>query len=161
MKRIVIFSTVAVVLLLSAFVVVRAETRGRNGWSGHRWHRFGPAGYLAHELKLTEAQRTQIHGLWQAERPAFSAQLHELLAENRQMNAIAAGPNPDQGEMQNLADREAATLSKLLLEKARLQSKIESTVLNPEQRAKADELRKKLDSRLDRFADRLGPETNK
>ena len=155
MKRIVILSTVVAVLLLTAFVVVRAETRGRQGWCGHRWHRFGPASYVAHELKLTDAQRTQIQALWQAERPTFSAQLHQLLADNRQMNALAASANPDPAEEQKIADRESTTLAAMLMEKARLQSKIESSILNPEQRAKAEELREKWEFHLDRFADRL------
>ena len=156
MRRITFISAAVVVLLLAAFVAVRAETRGGHGWCGHRWHHPGPASYLAHELKLNDAQRAQIGTLWQAERPTFSAHIHELLAENKEMNAIAANGNPDESEVQKIADREANTIATMLVEKARLQSKIYSTVLSPEQRAKADELQKKWESHLDRFADRLG-----
>lgn len=155
MKRITILSTVAVVLLLTAFVVVRAETRGGHRWCGQRWHHFGPVGYLAHELKLSDTQKSQIQALWQAERPALAVNIHDLLAENKELNTIAAKSNPDQSEVQKTADREAATMATMLIEKARLESKIYSTVLNPDQRAKADELQKKWESRLDRLADRL------
>jgi len=156
MKRIILITAAVVVLFLAAFVVVRAETRGGHGWCGHRWHHPGPASYLAHELKLSDAQRAQIGTLWQAERPLLSGHVHELLAENREMNAIAANGNADQNEVQKIADREANTIATMLVEKAGMESKIYSTVLNPEQRAKADALQKKWESRLDRFADHIG-----
>jgi len=156
MKRTTIGATVVVVLVLMAVIIVRADTRGRHGWCGHRWHRPGPASYLAHELKLSDAQRAQVETIWHAERPVVSAKIHEVLAENKEMNAIIAEESPDQGKVQEIADREATTIAALLLEKERLQSKVYSTVLNPEQRAKADLLRKRLESRLDHAADRLG-----
>ncbi len=155
MKRITIISTVAVVLLLTAFVVVRAETRGGHRWCGQRWHHFGPVGYLAHELKLSDAQKAEIQALWQAEQPVLAVHFRDLLAENKEMNTIAAKSNPDQSEVQKIADREANTIATMLMEKARLQSKIYSTVLNPDQRAKADELQKNWESRLDRLAAHL------
>jgi len=154
MKRIAIWTTLAVVLVLLAFIVVRAEARGRRGWCGHRWHR-GPESSLVYELKLNEAQRARIRTLWQAERPAISTQVHELLAENKEMNALSVQENPDQNKIQELASRQATTLAALLMEKEQLQSKIYRSVLNPEQRVKADALQKKWESRLDHLADHL------
>lgn len=156
MSRIRIVSIVIAALFLTAFVVVQAEARGRHGWRGHRWHHGGPMRYIAHELKLSDAQKVQIHQLWEAERPTVSAELHELLADDRQMNAIAESSQPDEGAIRTAADREAKTIAALLVEKARLESKIDTTVLNPDQRAKADELRVKWESRLDHVADLLG-----
>lgn len=159
MKRITIWAAVAVVLILMAVVLLRAEVRGRHGWCGHAWHHPGPVSYLAHELKLSDAQRAQIRTLWQAERPILSAHIHAFLAENKEMNAIAVQANPDQRKVQEIADREATTIATLLVEKVRLQSTIYSTVLNSEQRAKADELEKKWESRLDRVADRFATQS--
>lgn len=156
MKRITIWCTVVVVLGLMAFIIVRAEARGRRGWCGHGWHRPGPLGYLAHDLKLSDAQRAQIRTLWQTERPTLSANIHEFLVENKEMNALAAQQNPDQSKVDEIAHRQATTIAALLVEKEQLQSKIYTTVLNPEQRARADELQKKWQSRLDDAADRLG-----
>lgn len=157
MKRTAIVSTavVAILLLTGAFIFVQAETRSGHGWCGGHWHRPGPMGYLAHELKLSDGQRTQIKTLLQAERPAFSAHVQELLEENKEMNAIASSNNPDQNEVQSIADRQAKTIASLLVEKEQLQSKIYTTVLNPEQRSKADALRKKWESHLDHAAARL------
>jgi Spy/CpxP family protein refolding chaperone len=86
MKRITIISMVTVLLLLTAFVVVQAEPRGGHRWCGHRLHHFGPAGYLVHELKLSDAQKAQIQALWQAERPILAVHIHDLLAENKEMS---------------------------------------------------------------------------
>ena len=153
MKRIVLWTTASVVLVLMAAVILRADARRSGGWCGHGWRHRGPVSFMAHELKLNRTQEAKIQTLWQTERPTISAELHEFLAKNKEMNAIAVQANPDQSKVQEIADREAATIGKLLVEKMRLQSKIYSTVLTPEQRAKADELQKKWDSRLDRVAD--------
>lgn len=161
MKRITIWASVAVVLVVMAAFIVRAEAQGMHGWCGRGWHRAAPASYLADELKLSDAQRAQILTLWRAERPIVSANLHQFLAENKEMNAIAAQANPDPDKVQEIANREGATIAALLVEKERMQSKVYATVLNPEQRAKADELLKELESRLDRGADRLGTQSTK
>lgn len=93
---------------------------------------------------------------WEAQRPIFSAHVHEFLAESKEMNAMTVQRDPDQNEVKAIADREATTIAALLVEKGRLQSNIYSTVLNPQQRAKADELQKQWESRLDRLAHHLG-----
>jgi Spy/CpxP family protein refolding chaperone len=161
MKRITIWASVAVVLVVMAVVILRAEARERHGWCGRSWHHAGAASYLAHELKLSDAQRAQLRTIWQAERPMVSADLHQFLAENKEMNAIAAQGNPDAGKVQEIANREGAAIAALLVEKERMQSKVYASVLNPEQRAKADDLLNKLQSRLERGADRLGAQTVK
>jgi Spy/CpxP family protein refolding chaperone len=156
MKRIGIKSIVAMILILTAFVAFRTEARVWRGWSGQRWHHPGPVSYLAHQLNLSHPQEAQIRTLWQIERPAISAHIHELLAENREMNALAARENPGQSKVEEIANREAATIAALLVEKEQLQSKIYTTVLNPEQRTKADELKKNWELRLDHAASRIG-----
>jgi Spy/CpxP family protein refolding chaperone len=112
-------------------------------------------------LKLSDAQREKIQTLWQTERPAIAARIQEFLAENKEMNAVSAEENPDMGKVQAIANREGATIAALLVEKEQLQSKIYRTVLNPEQRVKADELQKKWESRLDHAADRFGTKSEK
>jgi Spy/CpxP family protein refolding chaperone len=117
MKRVTIIYTITVVLLLTAFAVVRADTRKGQGWVGHRWHHSGPMSYLAHELKLSDEQRAQIQTLWRQELPAISAHVHELLDENKEMNAIAAQANPDQSAVQQVAERQGKTIASLLVKK--------------------------------------------
>ena len=153
MKRIVLWTTAGVVLVLMAVVILRADVRRGAGRCSHGWRHRGPVSFMTHELKLNQPQEAKIQTLWQAERPTISADLHEFLAEDKEMNAIAVQRIPDQSKVQEIADRETATVGKLLVEKMRLQSKIYSTVLTPEQRAKAAELQKKWESRLDSVAD--------
>jgi Spy/CpxP family protein refolding chaperone len=155
MKRIVLWITAVVALVLIAVVVLRADARRSGGWCGYGWRHHGPMSYVAHELKLNSAQEAKIETLWQTERPTISADLQEFLAEEKAMNAIAVEGNPDQSKVKEVADREAATIATLLAEKMRLQSEIYSTILTTEQRAKADELLKRWESRLDRVADRF------
>ena len=158
MKRTTIVSIVAVALVLATVVVVRAEIRERHGWCQHGWAHPGPLSYVAHELKLSDSQRAQIQTLWNAERPTLSAHIRELLAEHKEMTAIAANNSPDPAEVQRITDHEATTIATLMMEKEARRSKIYRTGLTPEQRIKADELQKQWESRLQSFADRLGAE---
>jgi hypothetical protein len=57
--------------------------------------------------------------------------------------------------VEEIAARQGASIAKLLIEKERLKSKIYASVLNPDQRTKADELQRRWDERLDRIANRL------
>jgi len=57
-----------------------------------------------------------------------------------------------------LPNNQALTLAKLIVENERLASTIYTTILTPEQRAKADRWRQQLPSRLDGIADRMLPQ---
>jgi Spy/CpxP family protein refolding chaperone len=159
MKRVTIIPTIAVVLLLMVFTVVRADTRKGQGWGSHGWHHSGPMSYATHELKLSNGQRAQIQTLWRDELPTISAHVHELLDENKEMNAIVARDDPDQNAVQQVAERQAKTIASLLVEKEQLQSKVYKTVLTPDQRLRADVLRARWESHLDHAAEHLGKES--
>jgi Spy/CpxP family protein refolding chaperone len=159
MNRKVIWSIVGSVIvalaLFAAITVSAAEERGWGRWSGHRWGHFGPGEYVAHELKLNDAQREQIKTIWQAERPTVAKLVREVGAEVTEMNAATSQGNLDESKVDEIAARQGASIAKLLVEKERLKSKIYTSVLNPEQRTKADELQRHWHERLDRIADRL------
>ncbi len=150
MKRIVIWSCAALLVVVAGVVIARADVRGWHGCAGHRWgHHFGPMGYIAHELKLSDTQRQQVESMWQTEKPAISGLIHELAAESKEMDAATAQGNLDEAKVQEIAGRQGATVAKLSVEKERFKSKIYTTVLNPEQRTKADELQSRWHDRLD------------
>jgi Spy/CpxP family protein refolding chaperone len=148
MKRIAIWSCVAVLVVVAGVAIARGDARGWHGGFGHRWGHFGPMGYVAHELKLDDGQRRQIRAMWQSEKPTVSGLVHELAAEGKEMDAATAQGNVDESRMQEIATRQGATIAKLLVEKERFQSKIYTTVLNPEQRTKADELQARWHDRM-------------
>jgi Spy/CpxP family protein refolding chaperone len=166
MKRVVIWSSVASLLVIAGIFLVRAEVVGAEGGHWHGWGRGGwcvgggPLGYVAHELKLNDAQRTQIKTMWREERPTVTNLVKELADESREMDAAAAGAasakgNLDDGKVQSVASRQGETIAKLLVEKEHFRQKVYANVLNQEQRDKADELLKTWHSRFDRIASRI------
>jgi Spy/CpxP family protein refolding chaperone len=155
-KRIAIWSCVVVVMVAAGVAIARADVRGWHGCFGHRWGaRFGPMGYIAHELNLNETQRQQIQSMWKAERPAISGLVHELAAESKEMDEATAKGNLDEGRVQEIASRQGETIAKLLVEKEHFKSKIYATILTPEQRTKADEMQSRWHDRLDHIGDKL------
>ena len=156
MKRIVIWSGVALLLVAIGIIVARADDRGRHRWGGRGWGHHGPLGYLAHELNLSDAQKSQIKSMWEAERPTVASLVQELASEGKEMDSVTAQGSLDDSKVQAIAARQGATVAKLLVEKERLKSKIYTSVLNPEQRTKADQLQKTWHSRLDHIAARIG-----
>jgi Spy/CpxP family protein refolding chaperone len=156
MKRFMIWSSAALLLVVVSIVVVRADGPRQHGWGGRAWGHRGPLGYIAHELNLNDAQRSQIKSMWQAERPTVASLVQELAAEGKEMDSATAQGNLDDSKVQAIAARQGETIAKLLVEKERLKSNIYVSVLNPEQRTKADELQEAWHSRLDRLAARIG-----
>jgi Spy/CpxP family protein refolding chaperone len=149
MKRIAIWSCVALLVVAAGVAIARADARGWHGCFGHRWGaHLGPMGFVAHALDLNDAQQKQIHSMWQTEKPAVSGLVQELAAESKEMDAATAKGNLDEGKVQEIAARQGATIAKLLVEKEHFKSKIYTTVLTPEQRTKADELQSRWHERM-------------
>jgi Spy/CpxP family protein refolding chaperone len=155
MKRFIIWSSAALLLVAISIIAARADGSGRHGWGGRRWSHHGPLGYVAHELNLSEAQKSQIKSMWEAERPTVASLVQELVSEGKEMDSVTAQGSLDESKVQTIAARQGETIAKLLVEKERLKSKIYATVLNPEQRTKADQLQKRWHSRLDHVATRI------
>lgn len=89
------------------------------------------------------------------ERPTIASLVHELASENNEMSAATAKGNIDEGKLQAIASRQGDTIAKLLVEKERFEARVYTTVLNPEQRTRADELQSTWHSRLNHIADRI------
>jgi Spy/CpxP family protein refolding chaperone len=155
MKRIMIWSSVALLLVVVAIVVARADSSRRYGWRGLGWGHHGPLSYVVHELNLNDAQKSQIKSMWQAEQPAVASLVHELASESKEMDSATTQGNFDESKVQAIAARQGETIAKLLIEKERFKSKVYTGVLNPKQRTKADEIQKVWQSRMDRVAERI------
>jgi Spy/CpxP family protein refolding chaperone len=155
MKRIMIWSSVALLLVATGIIVARADGSGRRGWGRWGGRHHGPLGYVAHKLNLSNAQKSQIKSMWEAERPTVASLVRELASEGKEMVSVTALGSFDDSKVEAIAARQGATIAKLLVEKERLKSKIYTTVLNPEQRTKADELQMRWHSRLDHVAARI------
>jgi Spy/CpxP family protein refolding chaperone len=158
MKRFLYFSGAVLLIIAGAIGIARAEFGpGRRwGWHGGRF----PAAYIAYELDLTQAQRTQIKSIWAAERPTVTPLLRQLLKECGEMSAADTNGSFDEAKARAIADKQTVTVSQLLVERQRLISKIYNGVLTPEQRVKADHLRERMHGRIEGVLDRLEHSTD-
>jgi Spy/CpxP family protein refolding chaperone len=155
MKRYMIWASVALLLVATGIIVARADGSGRHRWGRGGWSHHGPLGYVAHELNLSDAQKAQIKSMWEAERPTVKSLVQELASETKEMDSVTAQGGLDDSKVEAIAARQGGTIAKLLVEKERLKSKIYTSILNSEQRTKADELQKRWHSRLNHVATRI------
>lgn len=161
MKRKIIWATLGAALIAAGITAASTQTRTWHGGHGFFRCHHGPMGYVAHELDLSDTQTAQIKTIWQGERPNISELVREFSAEQKEMDALTFQDGTrDEGRIQDITERQGATVAKLLKEKEEVTGKIYSQVLNPAQRTKADELRKHWTSLFDRIADRIGNATD-
>lgn len=156
MKRFMIWSSVALLVVVVSITTALADGPRRHGWGSRGWGHHGPLGYVVHELNLSDEQKSQIKSMWLAERPMLAWLVQELASENKEMGSATAQGNLDESRVQAIASRQGDTIAKLLVEKERLRSKIYTLVLTSKQRSKADELQKTWQSRLEHLAARIG-----
>jgi Spy/CpxP family protein refolding chaperone len=157
MIRKVVWITLGTALIIVGITAGWAQTRTWRGGHGPFWFHHGPMGYIAHELDLSDTQKSQIKVIWEGERPKISGLVREFASEQKEIDVLPLQDGTrDEGRIQDITARQGATLAKLVAEKERIASKIYSQVLNPAQRTKADELRKHWSSHLEHIADRIG-----
>lgn len=156
MIRKIVWTSIGAVLIVVGITAAWTQTQHWRVGRGPFWRHHGPMGYIAHQLDLSDTQRSQIKSIWEGERPNIAELVHELASEQKEMDALTFQDAPDEGRIQDITKRQGATLAKLLAEKEKLTGKIYSQVLNSAQRTKADEIRKRWDSHLDHIADHIG-----
>ena len=124
-------------------ISVRADAPWRGGWRRH-----AAMGCLGGGLNLNSAQKAQIKSIWNTEKPTVAKLVAEFARENKEIESVTSQDHPDPDKIQSIADRQGKTVSELLLEKEKLKMQIESQVLTPDQRAKADRFEKHVDDRI-------------
>jgi Spy/CpxP family protein refolding chaperone len=149
MKRKALWTVAGLVVIALAVTAARADFRRGHGWHGYGWHRGGPLGHVAHELKLSDAQISQVRSIWTEERPAVTALLKDLTRGVHQLTDATTGGKFDEGNVQAIATAEGNTFAKLLIEKERFESRVYTTVLSEEQRKSADRLQQRWLDRMD------------
>lgn len=95
--------------------------------------------HIASELKLTEAQKTEIHGIFAAERQNVMPLVRQLHESKQQYDSANASGAFDEAKARAFAARQAQVITELIVAKERVKSKVYA-VLTPEQRQKADSL---------------------
>ncbi len=150
--------TTAILALVAGFAIfLHAQASSADPGKRHGWGRGHGMmmGRIARELDLTDAQKAQIKSIWQAEKPVMQPLLQQLANDRRQMLAATANGQFDQTKVQTIANQQAQVLSQLIVERVKIETKVYS-LLTPEQRTKADQLRQKQLDRLDRFGQGAG-----
>ncbi len=134
------------VLLAHSQAIYREARQGTHAWRGHRGMLMGR---MAQELNLTEAQKAQIKSLRDQERPVIQPLLEQLAANHKEMLAATANGNFDEAKVRLLANQQGQITAQLLFARQQMMSKIYNTVLTSEQKAKFDQLRESMASRLE------------
>lgn len=148
MKRKALWTVVGLVAIALVVTVARADFGRGHGWCGNEWHR-GPLGHVARELKLSDAQVSQIRSIGTQERPVITALLKDLTSGAHQLIDAATDGKFDEGKVQVLATSEGNTFAKLIVEKERFKSRVYTTILNEEQRQLADKMQQRWMDRMD------------
>jgi Spy/CpxP family protein refolding chaperone len=128
------------------------DAAGASGWSGHR---HGRMGYMARELNLTDAQKQQVKTLMQSNRASMSPLMQQLAENRKAMLAATASGAFDQAKVQAIANQQSQAMAQLMVQKASIQHQIYTTVLTPDQRTKADQIREKQMARIDQRLQKL------
>jgi periplasmic protein CpxP/Spy len=136
---------------------------GPGGWGHH--HRGGPMmimGLLADELELSDGQREQIHGILD-DAHQQAEPLWKAVGDARQALMDASSADPvDEAAVRVAATQLADAEANAALNHAQVLAQVRS-ILTPEQRTKADEIRQRMLEHRDEFRQRMldrwgGPE---
>jgi Spy/CpxP family protein refolding chaperone len=156
MTRRIVWKVIGAAVIVTGITAAWAQARLWSEGRGPIWFHHGPMGYFARTLNLSDMQKSQVKSIWESERPNIAELIHEFATEEREMDALTSQDAPAPERIQDIVTRQAATLAELFAEKGKLAGEIYTQVLNPAQRAKADELRKRWSSHLDHIADHIG-----
>lgn len=147
------FSMVAVAMLalvLGGVATLSYAQESAASTSGKSWHgRHGRMGYMARELNLTDAQKTQVKQIFQANKATGLPLMQQMAANKKAMLEATANGGYDQAKIQQLANQQAQLMSQLIVQKQAVRHQIYTQVLTQDQRSKAEELRAKQIARID------------
>ena len=157
MIRKIVWTSIGAVLIVAGITAARTQTQQWRASYGPIWFHHGPISYIAHQLDLSDTQKSEIKSAWQGERQTVAELIRELASEQKEMDDLTLRDGaPDEGRIQDIGTRQGATLAKLIIEKEKFIGRIYTQVLNPGQRTKADEMRRAWGSCLDGVANRIG-----
>lgn len=127
----------------------------RNG-GAHKMGR-GGFGMALRGLNLTDEQKASIKQLMEENRSKFEP-IQAALRENRgKLRAASANGAFDEAQITALANEQAGLLAKMIVEKERAKAQV-FALLTDEQKAKAAEMRQKMEERFKNRGTRRGGE---
>lgn len=141
MKKIIVIASIAVLVVAATVLgLAKAHTMGQ----GEKM-RGGPGDMVEHisrELNLTDAQKEQVKAAFEAQRPIEEERHAKLDEIRKQIDAATANGQFDEAVVRPLINQQLQLQADSMIDHFRLHSKLYS-MLNAEQKAKADEMMKR------------------
>ena len=103
---------------------------------------------ITRQLDLTDDQQTQVKSILEAERSKVAPLLAEAAKNRQQLHESTASGKFDEAQVRSLATRQAQTMTEMIVEKERVNTRIYNEVLTAEQRTKADQLLERMHARF-------------
>lgn len=107
---------------------------------------------MAARLELTEPQQEEIHTLIEAQMPTIKPLISQLMDSRKRLAEINDGDTFQEAETRSLVEQQSKALNELLVIKERLRHQI-NQVLTPDQRTKAEEMRRRFERRMQNWLD--------
>lgn len=147
-KRIVIAGCVATVLVAgSVFAFAQGHRRGNFAGTGVPAFAQKFLNRASVYLGLSDEQEAQIKAILEAEKPKVQPLIAELAANRKALQQATDNGSFDETQVKAIADKQGETLAALIVEKERVKTQIYA-VLTPEQRAKAEQFRTRIEERV-------------
>lgn len=147
-KRIVIAGCVATVLVAgSVFAFAQGHRRGNFAGTGVPAFAQKFLNRASVYLGLSDEQEAQIKAILEAEKPKVQPLIAELAANRKALQQATDNGSFDETQVKTIADKQGDTLAALIVEKERVKTQIYA-VLTPEQRAKAEQFRARIEERV-------------
>ena len=104
----------------------------QKSWGGHHAHK----AYLMRELNLTDAQKTQVKEMFEANKATGLPLMQQMAANKKAMLEATANGNYDQAKIQALATQQAQLMAQAMVQKQAIQHQIYTQVLTADQQGK-------------------------
>ncbi|MGH9931126.1 MAG: Spy/CpxP family protein refolding chaperone [Pyrinomonadaceae bacterium] len=142
-KRILVIASIAVLVVAATIFALAQGHPGMGGMGEHM--RGGPppdmVEHMSRELGLTDAQKTQVKALLDAQRPTEEERHAKLDDIRKQLDAATANGQFDEAKVRELANQQSQLMADQMVEHFRLHSQLYG-LLTAEQKTKADQMMK-------------------
>jgi periplasmic protein CpxP/Spy len=147
-KRIVIAASVGIVLVAgSVFAFAHGHRRGHFAGTGVPVFAQRFLDRASVYLGLSDEQEAQIKAILEAEKPKVQPLVAQLAANRKALNEATDNGTFNEAQVKAIADKQGETLAALIVEKERVKTQVYA-VLTPEQRAKAEQFRTRIEDRM-------------
>ncbi len=153
-------AALALIVAVASAAAVWAQTTGAGAGRRGRFHVGRALGHISRQLNLTDQQKEQIKGILRSHKADIKAAVDQRFAARKALRqAVASG---DTSQISAAASQLSAAQVKAAQLRAQIRSAIFSSVLQPDQRAKAEQLaaqfeqkarerQQRIDRRIDLF----------